>query len=129
MVKPKTRHFCHAEHPCCLNAAVTGEDRTDLVDQHRVREPERLDAIGDLPDLFARVCGRSKNPSFELVRKLAHHYGVSIDVLTGSTDEPAPRDLQIERIHRELGELTDRDRDVVADMIRLLKEKNSPAAD
>lgn len=72
--------------------------------------------------------GRSSNPSFELVRKLAGHYGVSIDVLTGDTVEPGHKDMQIERIHRGLDELSDRDRGVLEEMIRVMKPE-SPKAD
>lgn len=71
--------------------------------------------------------GRSKNPSFELVRKLAKHYGVSVDVMAGDSGEPDPKDVRIERIHRELGELNQGDRDVVENMIRVLKQRASRA--
>jgi hypothetical protein len=30
---------------------MTGDDRIVIVDQHRIREPEGSDAVGDLPDL------------------------------------------------------------------------------
>ncbi len=69
--------------------------------------------------------GRSKNPSFELVGKLAAHYGVSIDVLTGQAAEPNKSDLQIERIHRGLNALSDRDRQIVEQMIKNMQQ--SPA--
>lgn len=72
--------------------------------------------------------GRSKNPSFDLVRRLASHYGVSVDVLTGDTAEPEPKDLQVDRIHRGLDELSERDRSVVEDMIRLLRTKHAEAS-
>jgi transcriptional regulator with XRE-family HTH domain len=71
--------------------------------------------------------GRSKNPSFELVRKLATHYGVSIDVLTGEAAEPNESDLQIERIHRGLDTLTDRDRQIVEQMIKNMQQTSSAA--
>ncbi|MEJ6391237.1 helix-turn-helix domain-containing protein [Gymnodinialimonas ulvae] len=71
--------------------------------------------------------GRSRNPSFELVRKLAAHYGVSIDVLTGDAEEPGAGDLQIERVHRGLDELSVRDREIVEQMIEAMKRKSSEA--
>lgn len=71
--------------------------------------------------------GRSRNPSFDLVRKLAKHYGVSVDVIAGDADQPAPREIKVERIHRDLDELSDRDRAVVEDMIRVLKQRQSDA--
>lgn len=72
--------------------------------------------------------GRSRNPSFELVLKLATHYGVSIDVLTGDAAEPAAEDLQIERIHRDLDSLSNRDRNIVEQMITAMKENASGSA-
>lgn len=67
--------------------------------------------------------GRSKNPSFELVRKLARHFGVSVDALVGDADEPGASDMQIERIHRDLLDLSDRDRAVVEAAIAAMKTK------
>ena len=69
--------------------------------------------------------GRSKNPSFDLVRKLSVHYGVGIDVLTGEAAEPAPEDMQIERIHRSLGALSDRDREIVEQMVASMAQKKA----
>lgn len=65
--------------------------------------------------------GRSKNPSFDLVQKLARHYGVSIDALIGDDDEPDTTTLQIERLHRGFEGLSDGDRTVVEQMIKSLK--------
>ncbi len=67
--------------------------------------------------------GHSKNPSFELVQKLAKHFGVTIDALVGEADEPGTDALQIERIHRGLEELSERDRAVVEDTIRAMKAR------
>lgn len=69
--------------------------------------------------------GRSRNPSFDLVRKLAKHYGVSVDVIAGDEDQPTPKEIKVERIHRDLDELSDRDRAVVEDMIRVFKQRKS----
>lgn len=69
--------------------------------------------------------GRSSNPSFELVRKLADHYGVPIEVLTGAVAEPGPTDLQIERIHRGLAGLSERDRNIVEQMIQSMQPKSA----
>ncbi len=69
--------------------------------------------------------GRSKNPSFELVRRLAAHYGVSIDVLTGEAQEPDASKLQVDRIHRGLEALSDRDREIVEQMIAAMAQKSS----
>ncbi|MGR3743027.1 MAG: helix-turn-helix domain-containing protein, partial [Pseudooceanicola nanhaiensis] len=69
--------------------------------------------------------GRSKNPSYDLVRKLAAHFGVSVDVLNGDAAEPEKADMQIERINRGLDELSDRDRGIVEQMIEAMKTKRT----
>ena len=65
--------------------------------------------------------GRSQNPSFELVRRLAKHFGVSVDVLAGDEAEPAASEQEIQRIHRDLEALSDRDRRTIADLARNLR--------
>ena len=67
--------------------------------------------------------GRSKNPSFDLVQKLAKHFGVSIDTLVGMADEPDASALQIERLNRGFEELSGGDRAVVEQMINALKAR------
>lgn len=69
--------------------------------------------------------GHSKNPSFDLVRKLAKHFGVSIDALVGEEEEPNADTLQIERIHRGLETLSPRDRAIVEETIRAMKERSA----
>jgi transcriptional regulator with XRE-family HTH domain len=82
------------------------------------------DAIGiSKAHIWELEKGRSTNPSFELVRKLAGHFGVSIDELVGEADEPDAAQLQIERLHRGLDDLTDRDRAIVEDMIKAMKAR------
>ena len=70
--------------------------------------------------------GRSANPSFDLVRSLARHFGVSIDVLAGEAVEPGAKEQEIQRIHRDLEDLTDRDRRIIAEMARSMKARPDP---
>lgn len=67
--------------------------------------------------------GRSSNPSFDLVQKLAGHFGVSIDFLVGDGEEPSPDKMRVERIHRAVGKLTERDQAIVEEMIRAMSAK------
>ena len=64
--------------------------------------------------------GRSKNPSFELVNKLAGHFDVSVDVLSGRESEPDEDDMEVRQIHRDLEKLTKRDREIIAQMAKSL---------
>ena len=72
--------------------------------------------------------GRSANPSFDLVRKLAAHFGVSIDVLAGDGDEPDGEVMQVQRINRGLDELSPGDRTVVEAMIAAMKNRVAGAS-
>lgn len=99
---------------------------------HSLRQSsgESLQAVADAvgvskAHIWELEKGRSKNPSFELVRKLAKHYGISVDVIAGTDAPPAPEQTRIDRIHRELGELSERDRSVVEAMIQALKKQKS----
>jgi len=67
--------------------------------------------------------GRSKNPSFDLVRKLAKHFGVSIEVMTGEAEEPDQKDVKIAQMNRNLEALSERDRAVVEQMIETMASK------
>lgn len=67
--------------------------------------------------------GRSRNPSFDLVRKLAGHFGVGIDVLVGEGGEPTPEEMRVERIHRGIGQLSERDQSIIEEMIRAMAAK------
>ena len=60
--------------------------------------------------------GRSENPSFEMLTKLADYFKVSIRYLVGENHE-SKDDPQLERMFRQVGELDDRDRALLDDMI------------
>jgi transcriptional regulator with XRE-family HTH domain len=65
--------------------------------------------------------GRTANPSFDLVQKLATYYGVTPEALIGVAEAPAPEDQQIQRIHRDLKDLTARDRGIIEEMVRSMR--------
>lgn len=61
------------------------------------------DAIGaSKPHVWELERGTSKNPSFELVRKLANYFGVSVDFLAGAEDEDDGSSPEIKAFAREL---------------------------
>ena len=95
----------------------------------RKKSGQSLQAVADAvgvskAHIWEMEKGLSKNPSFELVRKLAAHYGVGIDVLTGSTPAPAASEVKVTQIYRDLGKLTDRDRSIIEAMVQNMLPKN-----
>lgn len=100
-----------------------GEQLMSLRQKNKQSLQQVADAIGvSKAHVWELEKGRSANPSFDLVQRLAKHFGVDIDVLTGDSEEPGSQEMQVERINRGLDELSDRDRDVVEQMIRTLKQ-------
>lgn len=54
------------------------------------------------PHIWELERGSSKNPSLELVRKLANYFGVRIDYLVGADDESGEENLELVQFFREL---------------------------
>ena len=99
-----------------------GERLFDLRQKSGESLQQVADAVGaSKAHVWELEKGRSQNPSFDLVRRLAAHFGVSIDVLAGDGDVPDTDALQIARINRGLTELSERDRRAVEQMIENLK--------
>jgi transcriptional regulator with XRE-family HTH domain len=72
--------------------------------------------------------GRSDNPSLEFLKKLSVHFNVTIQFLVGE-DVQSGRDSDVQRLFRQVGELSDRDRRIVDDMVQSLhrqKDINDP---
>lgn len=69
--------------------------------------------------------GRSENPSFEMLTKLADYFGVTIRFLVGE-EIGSSGDEQLERMFRQVGELDPRDREFLDDMIaNMIKRRSS----
>ena len=66
MLEPNSRNGLKAELLGSLDAAVTGDDATGLVDQHGVVEAERPDARRYLGDLLRAMRPRIATVGFEL---------------------------------------------------------------
>jgi transcriptional regulator with XRE-family HTH domain len=76
------------------------------------------DAVGvSKTHIWELETGRSRNPSVGLLVKLADYYKVTIASLVGE-DLNATTDSQIARMFRQAGELDNRDRAVLGNMIQ-----------
>ncbi len=78
---------------------------------------EVADAIGvSKTHIWELEKARSENPSFEMLTKLANYFGVTIRFLVGE-EIGSSGDEQLERMFRQVGELDNRDRALLDDMI------------
>ncbi|MFZ1663184.1 MAG: helix-turn-helix transcriptional regulator [Paracoccaceae bacterium] len=72
----------------------------------------------------------TSNPSFELVQKLARHFGVTAETLIGAEAVPEPEAMQIGRIHRNLKGLSERDLAIVETLVHSMQSRSDePAGD
>ena len=77
------------------NEAVDGGDGMSVgarIEELRRRKGQSLQQVADAvgvskAHIWELEKGRSSNPSFELVRRLAKHFGVSVEVLAGDAVE------------------------------------------
>lgn len=69
--------------------------------------------------------GTAKNPSIELVRKLADHFGVSIASLVGEAPDDATDEEQLMVMYRDLKSLNEADRLVLEDIMKGMQKRRS----
>ncbi len=89
---------------------------------------EVADAIGaSKAHIWELEKGTAKNPSIELVRKLADYFEVSIARLVGEKPDEDGDDEQLLVIYRQLKSLDLRDRLVLGDIIKGMQKRRSGA--
>lgn len=66
--------------------------------------------------------GRSTNPSIELLTKLATHLKVSVADLVGENPTGKKEDARVVGMYRELKQLSDKDLDMISQMVERLKQ-------
>lgn len=94
----------------------------------RLRKGESLqqtaDAVGvTKTHVWELEKGKSTNPSAELLRKLASHFGVTVDFLIDPTREGLTADDEAMVFYRDLKSLDERDQETVRRMMEVLKGK------
>lgn len=93
----------------------------------RIKENKSLQDVADAvkaskAHIWDIERGASKNPTMDLLDRLATHFGVSVGSLVG--EEP-PTDMHDElvAIYRDLKNLSDKDRETIRNLTRSLGEK------
>ena len=68
--------------------------------------------------------GGSKNPSMELLTKLADHFGISVSALVGE-EPPSEEQEGLIVLYRDLKDLSESDRDYIKQLAKRLKDKKA----
>lgn len=64
--------------------------------------------------------GRTDNPSMDLVRRLADHFGVSVAMLVGEDSKAEDADPQLQRMFRQAQKLKPNERQMLDEMMQTL---------
>jgi transcriptional regulator with XRE-family HTH domain len=96
----------------------------------RLKKNKSLQQVADAVDasknhIWDLETGKSRNPSIELLTKLAKCFGVSVSELIGENPAGKNEDPQVVAMYRELKELTPKDREAIQLMMDHLKSRTS----
>lgn len=96
----------------------------------RLKKGESLQQVADAVGLskthvWELEKGRSKNPTTDLLTKLADHFGVTVRALIGEDPELEGTDEDLLRMFRQMGDLSERERALLDDMIQSMRRRRS----
>jgi transcriptional regulator with XRE-family HTH domain len=97
--------------------------------EHRIRKGMSLQDVADAvgaskAHIWDLETGRSKNPTIDLLAKLAKAFSVSIADLIGENPAGEGEDSSLVAMYRELQELSPRDREAIKRMVEHLKSRD-----
>jgi transcriptional regulator with XRE-family HTH domain len=100
----------------------------DRIREARVKKGMSLQQVADKvggskAHIWDLETGRAKNPSIDLLKKLADCFGTSVTALVGENPETEEDDSRVLGMYRELKELTEADLKVIQSMVEALKKK------
>jgi transcriptional regulator with XRE-family HTH domain len=87
----------------------------------RLKSGKSLQEVADevsisKPHIWELERGTSKNPSFDLIKRLAGYYGVPVDALAGEDKMPDESQMHLRQFFREIEE-----KNLTADDIKILR--------
>lgn len=96
----------------------------------RLRKRESLQELADAvkaskAHIWELETGKSRNPSMELIRKLADHFGVAVATLIGEDPESSQEDSELVAMFRDLKSVTDSDRELLKAMLETMKRRRT----
>ena len=85
---------------------------------------ELADAVGaSKAHIWELEIGKSRNPSIELVTKLAAHFRVPVAQLVGGDPEAPQEDPELVAMFRDLKEVTESDRVLLKSILETMKKR------
>nr|VFJ74904.1 MAG: Helix-turn-helix [Candidatus Kentron sp. FW] len=93
-----------------------------------LKQNELADQAGIPPSSVAHFEGGSRKPSFDSLRRLSNALEVTTDYLLGRVDDPVLAE-QGDPLFRDASKLSDADRELAKDFMRMLRERSSAKED
>lgn len=103
------------------------------ISELRTKKGESFQKLADAVDvskahIWQLERGKTDNPSMDLVRRIADHYGVTLSYLVGEDINAPDADPQLARMFRQAQDLGESERRILDDMMKSLlknmKEKS-----
>lgn len=74
--------------------------------------------------IWALEKGGTKNPSLDLLKKLAEHFNVSVEYLAGTGDTESLVEVEAQQFFRDFRSLSDDERALLMQTLEMFKRKN-----
>ncbi len=92
----------------------------------RIRKRQSLQQVADAvgaskAHIWELETGKSRNPSMELLRKLADHFGVTVAGLAGEDPKAKGEDPELVAMYRELKGLSPKDRETLRMLMQTMR--------
>lgn len=102
---------------------------TELRTSQRQSLQDVADAVGvSKAHIWDLEKGRADNPTLQLIEGLADHFKVTVAFLVGEDRDAGDADLDLARMFRQAGDLDDRDRALLDDVLQSLLKRRTKAA-
>lgn len=97
----------------------------------RLRSGQSLQEVADAikaskAHVWELETGKSRNPSVELITKLANHFRVAVAYLIGEDPSSSREDPELVAMFRDLKEVTDGDRALLRSLMETMKKRKDP---
>jgi transcriptional regulator with XRE-family HTH domain len=88
-----------------------------------LKQSELADRAKLPPSSIAHFEGGSRKPSFDTLRRIANALEVTTDYLLGRVDDPGLAEAG-DPLYRDVGKLSDRDREIAKEFLEMLAKKS-----
>ncbi|WP_081767038.1 helix-turn-helix domain-containing protein [Hylemonella gracilis] len=96
----------------------------------RLRKGASLQDVADAVEvskthIWALEKGGTKNPSLDLLKKLAEHFNVTVEYLAGTGDAESLVEVEAQQFFRDFKSLSDAERSLLLQTLEVFKKKNA----